>query len=197
MLQFSDSASAEMNRSLLVKVRIEWGEQTARLWNAKFGLTDGKIKAAQSLGVDADEATVISRTGQEVLYQPSTKRVFNSIELQIEGDASTKLHVLVEDRNDSHISVKYQFALTDILKQKQILPVNQTNSQLIVQQAPGDSFVLKIQHPHLVFVPNELIKVLAFPKYLLGTDFPLEAKLNWTLYRSRSREAVSSGTSKI
>ena len=197
MSQASHTARAEMNRPLLIKLRVEWGEQTPRLWNARFDLTGGKIKAVQSLGVDADEAAVISQTGQKVLYQPRTSRVFNSIEFQIEGDSSAKLHVFMQDQNDSDISVKHQYALTDILNQKQILPIGQTSSQLVVQQAPGDAFALEVKHPHLVFEPDELIQVLAFPKYLLVTDSPLGTEIYWTLYRARGREVVSSGTGKI
>lgn len=197
ILQPLASLSAKEDRPLTVKLRVEWGEQAPRLWNAQFEVTDGKIKTARSLGVDADEAAVISLTGETVNYQPHTNRVFNSVELQIEGNSSTKLHVFIQDQNDSNISMKQQFVLTDILGQKQILPVNQTNSQLIVHQAPGDSFILKMKHPHLVFNPDEVIHVQAIPNFLLVTDSPLGTEVFWNLYRSRSRELVSSGVSKI
>ncbi|MCH9653036.1 MAG: family 10 glycosylhydrolase [Planctomycetes bacterium] len=186
-----------MKRPLTLKLRVEWGEQTPRLWNARFDLTGGKIRAVRSLGVDADEAAVISQAGQKVLYQPRTNRVFNSIEFQIEGDSTTKLHVFIQDQNDSHISVKHQYSLTDILKQKKILPIHQTNSQLMVQQAPGDSFALKMEHPHLVFTPNEMMHLRAFPKYLLVTGSSAGTEIYWTLYRSRSRDVISSGSNKI
>jgi len=197
MLQTSISAWAEMGGPVSVKLRVEWGEQTPRLWNARFELTDGQIKAVHSLGVDADEATVITQTGQDVLYRPQTSRVFNSIEFQIEGDLSAQLQVFIQDQNDSQITVKHQFLLKDILKQKQILLMDQTHAQLVVQQVPGDSFALTINHPHLVFAPDELIEVQAFPKYLLTTDAPLGTELHWTLIRSRTRDVVSSGSSQL
>lgn len=197
MLQTATSVWAEMGDPVSVKLRVEWGEQTPRLWNARFELTDGQVKAVHSLGVDADEATVITQSGQEVLYQPHTNRVFNSIEFEIEGDLSARLQVFIQDQNDSQITVKHQFLLKDILKQKQILSMDQTNAQLVVQQVPGDSFVLTMNHPHLVFTPDELIEVQAFPKYLLITDTPLGTEMHWTLVRSRTREIVSSGSSQL
>jgi len=197
LLQAPISTRAEVGAPVSVKLRVEWGEQTARLWNARFALSGGQIKVARSLGVDADEAAVITQSDQKILYQPQTSRVFNSIEFQVEGDLSASLQVLIQDQNDSLIAVQHQFVLKDILAQKQILSVGQTDAQLIIQQVPGDSFELAFKHPHLVFAPDELIHVQAFPKYLLTTDASLGADIHWTLYRSRTREAIASGSSKL
>lgn len=197
LLQFPISAKAEVNAPVSVKLRIEWGEQAPRLWNAWFDLTGGQIKAARSLGVDADEAAVITQSGQKILYQPQTNRVFNSIEFEIEGDLSANLQVFIQDQNDSLVAMKHQFVLKDVLKQKQILPVDQTDAQFIIQQVPGDSFALEIKKPHLVFAPNELIHVQAFPKYLLTSEASLGTEIHWTLYRSRLGEIVSSGSSRL
>ncbi|MFH1300100.1 MAG: hypothetical protein ABIK07_03495, partial [Planctomycetota bacterium] len=94
LLQAPISARAEVGAPVSVKLRVEWGEQTARLWNARFALSGGQIKVARSLGVDADEAAVITQSDQKILYQPQTSRVFNSIEFQVEGDLSASLQVL-------------------------------------------------------------------------------------------------------
>ncbi|MCA9016740.1 MAG: hypothetical protein KDA77_15510, partial [Planctomycetaceae bacterium] len=180
-----------------VKLRVEWGEQTPRLWNARFDLTGGQFSHVNSLGVDADEAAAISMVDQKIVYQPRTSRVFNSIEFQVRGNLSTKLQVFLQDRNDPHVTVQHQFLLQDLLKQKSIMPIRQTGAQLVVQQAPGDAFALEIDHPHLVFEPDEMIQAQAFPKYLLTSEEPVSAELQWFLYRARTRELVASGSKPV
>tara|TARA_R110002095_G_scaffold78106_2_gene67141 strand:+ start:93811 stop:97773 length:3963 start_codon:yes stop_codon:yes gene_type:complete len=196
-LQASAFAWAETNAPVSVRLRVEWGEKTPRLWKAHFDLTDGEFVSVNSLGVDADEATVISRVDAKVVYQPRTSRVFNSMEFQIRGNLSTKLQVVMQDRNDPRVTVKHQFELQDILKQKEVLAIPQTGTQLVVQQAPGDAFALKINRPHLVFVPDEIIQVQAFPKYLLTSEETVGSELQWLLYRSRTQELVASGSKPI
>lgn len=188
---------AEGNEAVRVKLRIEWGEETPRVWNARFDITNGQIVTANSLGVDADESSVISHTEQKILYRPQTNRVFNSIEFQVRGNLATQVQVFLQDRNDPQTVLKNQFTLKDILTQKQILPISQTNAQLIIQQAPGDSFALKINHSHLVFEPNERIEVQAFPKYLLTTDAKISSEMRWSLFRSRTQERISSGSIEL
>lgn len=190
-------AETEVDPPVTVKLRIEWGEQIPRIWNARFELTDGLFASVHSLGVDADETAAVSLVDQKVVYQPRTSRVFNSIEFQIRGKLSAKLHILMQDRNDPLVAVKHEFLLQDILKQKAILAIPQTGAQLVVQQAPGDAFALKIQRRHLVFNPDEPIPVQAFPKYLLTSEEPIGAKLQWFLYRARTRDVVSSGSKPI
>ncbi|QDV51049.1 family 10 glycosylhydrolase [Gimesia fumaroli] len=180
-----------------VKLRIEWGEQTPRLWNARFALTGGEFVSVSSLGVDADEAAVVSHVDGKVVYQPRASRVFNSMEFQIRGTLSTRLQVLMQDRNDPRIQVKHQFQLQEILEQKIILPVPPTGTQLVVQQAPGDSFALKIDRPHLVFAPGEQIQIQAFPKYLMTSGEAVGAELQWSLHRSRTRELIASGSKPV
>ncbi len=197
LLQLPVSAKAEVSEPVSVKLRIEWGEQAPRLWHARFDLTGGQIKSARSLGVDADEVAVITQSGQRILYQPQTNRVFNSIEFEIEADLSATLQVFIQDQNDSLVAMKHQFVLKDILARKQLLPVDQTDAQFIIQQVPGDSFALEIKNSHLVFAPNDLIQVQAFPRYLLTSEAPLGTEVHWTLYRSRTRELVSSGSSRL
>lgn len=190
-------AWGDVKRPVSVKLRVDWGEQTPRLWNAQIKLTDGYVQTANSLGVDADETAVIAQTKESISYQPRTNRVFNSIEFQVQGNLNTRIQVLIQDRNDLLISAKHAFSLKDILEQEQILPVNQTNAQVIIQQAPGDSFILKSKRPHLVFEPDDLMEFHAIPKYLLHTDRQVGSEIRWALYRSRSSELVSSGSRKL
>src|SRR5690606_8481868 len=98
--------------------------------------------SVNSLGVDADEAAVLKKTGQSVRYQPRSRRVFNSVEFVIRGGTDAAIQVMLQDRDDPQITLKKRFSVKDILAQKEILPISQTAAQLIVQQAPGDYFVL-------------------------------------------------------
>ncbi|QDT97488.1 family 10 glycosylhydrolase [Gimesia aquarii] len=191
------SVPAEQDGLVRVKLRVEWGEQTPRNWNARFDIINGQIDTANSLGVSADESSVISQTKQKVLYRPKTNCVFNSIEFQVRGDVSTQLQVFIQDQNDPQIVMKHQFALKDILTQKQILPISQTNAQLIIQQSPGDAFTLKVSHPHLVFEPNEVIEIQAFPKFLQITDATMGSEMHWSLFRARTKERIASGSIDI
>lgn len=190
-------AQAELDETIKVKLRVDWGEQAPRLWNAQFDFMGCRINSAKSLGVDADEAAVISQSKQTILYEPRTNRVFNSVEILVQGDLDSRMQLLITDRNNSAISSKHTFSLKEILQQKKILPISQTNAQIIVQQAPGDSFELRIKHPHLVFEPNELITLQAFPKYLLATDAQVDSKAQWALYRSRTGEIINSGSHEL
>ena len=190
-------AKADVNAPVFVKLRVEWGGQTPRHWTARFDLTEGEFDSVNSLGVDADEAGVVSLVDEKVVYQPRTSRVFNSLEFQIRGNLSTVLNVVMQDRNDPKIVLKHQFPLQNILKQKEILPILQTGAQLVIQQAPGDAFALKINRPHLVFEPGEIVEAQAFPKYLLSSAEAVASELQWSLYRSRTRELVASGSKPV
>ncbi|QDT88937.1 hypothetical protein Pan161_05560 [Gimesia algae] len=186
-------AESEDALTIPVRIRVEWGESVPRHWGAQFDLTGCELLSVKSLGVDADEAAVLKTAGQTIRYQPHSRRVFNSVEFVIRGMADAKLRVLVQDRDDPHVSLKQQFDLKDILVQKSIIPLNQTAAQLIVQQAPGDSFALHVRHPHLVFKPDEEIKVQAFPHFLFDKTAVPGKELNWNIQRARSDESVASG----
>ncbi|WP_417388277.1 family 10 glycosylhydrolase [Gimesia sp.] len=187
------NAGAEDALTIPVRIRIEWGESVPRHWEAQFEFTGCELLSAKSLGVDADEAAVLKSAGQTVRYQPHSRRVFNSVEFTVRGVADAKLQVHVRDRDDSLVSLSQQFELKDILVQKVILPVNQTAAQLIVQQAPGDAFALKIRNPHLVFKPGEEIKIQAFPHFLFDKSVVPGNELNWNIQRARTAEPVLSG----
>lgn len=180
-----------------VKIRIEWGERTPRLWKARFTLSGGEILSSHSLGVDADEAAVLSQSSEGVIYRPRSSRVFNSLEIQAQGDLTSQLQVQLQDRNDSQVRIQYQFSLQEILEQKKVLPVLETQTQLVVQQAPGDTFSLKVAGPHLVFQPGQTIEVQAFPRFLLTSGENVGRELQWLLYRSRTSELVASGTKPV
>ncbi|WP_417377559.1 family 10 glycosylhydrolase [Gimesia sp.] len=186
-------AGAEDALAIPVKFRIEWGESVPRHWGAQFDLTGCELLSVKSLGVDADEAAVLKTAGQVIRYQPHSRRVFNSVEFMVRGVADAKLQIQVQDRDDPLVSLKQQFDLKDILVQKAIVPVNQTAAQLIVQQSPGDSFALRIRHPHLVFKPEEEIRVQAFPHFLFNEAVTPGKELNWNIQRARTGESVAAG----
>lgn len=191
------SALADGDTSVATRLRVEWGEQTPRLWNARFELTEGEITAVRSLGVDADEISVITRDQGAVLYQPRTSRVFNSIEFKVEGTPAAKLQVFLQDRNDSSITLKQEFSLNELLQQKEILPIAQTSAQLIVQQAPGEKLALQVDRPHLVYEPAESVQFQVVPTFLRRTEIPTTGVLNWRVTRARSAEAVLEGQIKL
>ncbi|HAH45095.1 MAG TPA: hypothetical protein DCM07_09620 [Planctomycetaceae bacterium] len=196
-LPFPVSAEAEEDITVPVRIRIEWGEAVPRHWGAQFDLTGCELFSVNSLGVDADEAAVLKKTGQSVRYQPRSRRVFNSVEFLIRGGTDAAIQVMLQDRDDPQITWKKLFSVKDILTQKEILPISQTAAQLIVQQAPGDSFVLRARHQHLIFEPGQEITFQAFPHFLFSnTDAPAQ-ELNWTIQRARTGEAVTAGTVQL
>ena len=187
------SALADVDTIVVTRFRVEWGEQAPRLWNARFELTEGEITAVRSLGVDADEISVITRDQGAVLYQPRTSRVFNSLEFEVRGAPAAKLQAFLQDRNDSSITLKQEFSLNDLLQQKEILPIPQTGAQLIVQQAPGEKLALQVDRPHLVYQPAESVLFKVVPAFLRGNEIPSGEVLNWRITRARSTEAVLEG----
>ncbi|MCA9021322.1 MAG: family 10 glycosylhydrolase, partial [Planctomycetaceae bacterium] len=61
----------------------------------------------------------------------------------------------------------------------------------------GDDFVLQVDHPHLVFKPDEEIVVQAFPRFLFNkTESPGE-ELTWSVQRARTGEFITSGSVSI
>lgn len=186
-------AVAEDGASVKTRVRVEWGEQTPRLWNARFEMVDGRITSARSLGVDADEIAVISRDDQEVLYQPRTSRVFNSVEFEVQAEITAHLKLFLQDRNDSTVTMTHEFPLKSLLQQKSVLPIPQTNAQLIVQQAPGEMLSIQVSRPHLVFHPGEQIALKVYPRFLQVSEAGPGRVLTWNLTRARTHEPVSAG----
>ena len=186
-------AGAEDTRTIPVRIRIEWGESIPRHWKAQFDLTGCELLSAKSLGVDADEAAVLKSAGQTVRYQPHSQRVFNSVEFMVRGIADAKLQVQVQDRDDPLVSLNQQFDLKNILAQKAIIPISQTAAQLIVQQAPGDAFALRVRNPYLIFKPDEEIRIQAFPQFLFDEKVSPGGELNWSIQRARSGDPVTSG----
>ncbi|QDT26572.1 family 10 glycosylhydrolase [Gimesia panareensis] len=186
-------ALADEGTAVATRIRIEWGEQTPRLWNARFKMTGGRIETARSLGVDADEIAVIARKQDQVLYQPRASRVFNSIEFEVRGNLTAKLQVYLQDSNDSSITMQHEFLLRELLQQKAILPVSQTNAQLIVQQAPGEMLSIHVDRPHLIYEPEETVSLTVFPHFLHVSEIAPGESLSWVLARARNSEPVEKG----
>jgi hypothetical protein len=173
----SECALAE---TIEVRLRFGWGAnaQSQQKWIGAIAVAGGELSDLQPLGVEADEAAAVRLVENRIVIAPLLRRQSDGCDVTIRAEETA--NVVVDLRKSPDEPAKpVEFKLSDLAVAKQHTPLDDLGSYVRVERAPGDLLRVQLNRDHLVFNPEESLRLTLRPqvKSLLTAPATLEAKL--------------------
>lgn len=135
-------------------LRIAWGGGTERRWQGHIGLTAGKLRLVNLLGMEADEARAVQPVDARIEVQHLTPRIYDGFDIEIDAPADAHLTIaLTSDPADKVAPLSVPIA--SLMQQPYQARLDEQGSRILVQRAPGDLVRATFNRDHLVFSPEE------------------------------------------
>ncbi|PQO27228.1 family 10 glycosylhydrolase [Blastopirellula marina] len=148
-------APTEMIRSTL---RIAWGGTTERRWRGSISLTAGKIRLVNLLGMEADEARAVLPAQGRIEVDHLTPRIYDGFDIQIEAPPTAQLTIQLSANPNDQIA-PLSIPVNSLMYQPYQAALDEAGSRILVQRAPGDVVRTVLSRDHLVFSPEESLRV--------------------------------------
>ena len=144
-------------------VRIAWGGGKEKLWEGSIAVSHGTIAQPRPLGIEADEPGSMWLEDGRLLIRQRSPRAYDGVDLIVTAPANAKLIVqLAATRErvpgESPPGPPIEVSLADISTEFRNLPLDNRENRLLVRRAPGDSLLVRISRPSLVFSPGETMR---------------------------------------
>ena len=173
-----------------VRLRITWGEATARHWNGVIQLSEGHFSEIRHLGLEANAPTSVANLGDSLrIWQPSAA-LFDGIDVLVLAPDAATITVRLQPNRTPTEDKTVTLRLSDFVgnvKHVATNPLDNDNNRLTVRRAPGDHLRVTSQRESFVFAPGETWSFEVEP-YRLTPNADLRCVLQ--LIDSRSSEEL-------
>lgn len=178
-----------------IRLRLEWGGETARAWSGLLEISRGRLERPVSLGVAADDPGTIRTDDGAVWIERRTPRLHDGCDVDVSAPPDAVLSVALQTPGHPEAGARLDVKLSELLDGDKTVPLDSRRGRLVVRRAPGDAIRLAIDRPHLVFSSGETFAAVAWlslpdPKRMNRDD----AGLRWELAVARGGETLATGT---
>jgi hypothetical protein len=155
-------------------VRVAWGGGTEKLWEGSIAVSEGTIGQPQPLGIEADEPGSMWIEDGRLKVRQRSPRTYDGVDLVVTAPAEAKLIVQLAAASDSQRGPRIEVPLADISSEFRNLRLDDADNRLLVRRAPGDSLLVRVSSPSMVFYPGEKVHLDVLPHLL---PVPAESQL--------------------
>jgi hypothetical protein len=177
-----------------LRLRFAWGSagQSPQKWHGKITVAGAKLDALQPLGIEADEAAALRLVDNQILVAPLVRRAFDGCDVTIVGDETAIVKVELQSSPESPAKV-IEVPLGQLRAEQFRSPLDDLGGDLLIHRTPGDTLRVRLDRDHLVFQPNESIKLhLTADLKAEAAESPLTVRAG--LYRTGSPDVLWEGT---
>ncbi len=172
-------------------VRIAWGGGSEKLWEGSITVSQGIISQPRPLGIEADEPGSMWLEDGRLLIRQRSPRAYDGVDLIVTAAADAKLIVQLTASSDSQRGPQIEVPLADISSEFRNLQLDNQENRLLVRRAPGDSLLVRMSHPSMVFYPGETMHFEIIP-HLLPVAADTRVQIKAQLLDGQQRQLWSS-----
>ncbi|MBA3483255.1 MAG: hypothetical protein H0T51_15710 [Pirellulales bacterium] len=177
-----------------LRLRFAWGSasQSPQKWHGKITVAGATLDALQPLGIEADEAAALRLVDNQILVAPLVRRAFDGCDVTIVGDETAIVKVELQYSPESPAKV-IEVPLGQLRAEQFRSPLDDLGGDLLIHRTPGDKLRVRLDRDHLVFQPNEAIKLqLTADLKAEAAESPLTVRAG--LYRTGSSDVLWENT---
>jgi hypothetical protein len=160
------------------RLRFAWGGNVPQPWSGTISISDGALAQLQPLGAEADEAAALQLDGRRIVVKPLMARTADGCDVTIRADSAAAVNVILRNNSQAHAE-PVVFPLQQLVDGPCRVPLDEFGGYLSIARAPGDELRVNVQREHLVFAPEETLRLAVEPRIVARAAGPisLEAKL--------------------
>ena len=129
--------------------------------------------------------------GRPVADPPRSPRAYDGVDIVVTAPADAKLIVQLAAAGDSQRGPQIEVPLADISSEFRNLPLDDRENRLLVRRAPGDSLLVRMSRPSMVFSPGETMRFEVIP-HLLPVAADTRVQIQAQLLDAQQRQLWSS-----
>lgn len=151
----SDSLASDRLRH---RLRVTWGGGEPRKWQGTIRFLDAEISNPVTLGFSRDSAAFAKYEKNQIAIRQTSVSAFEGMEFDVVAEPNCKIVVeLSGDDSDDNADQEsvFEFDLSNVVSQDQIVVIDQQNNRLSITRAPGDFVQFKSTRKHMIFEPGE------------------------------------------
>ncbi len=187
-----------------VMVRVAWGGGSEKTWEGSIAVSRGTISQPQPLGIEADEPGSMWLADGRLFVRQRSPRAYDGVDIIVTAPADARLIVQLTATHeptryadplrrpvstqepspappdDSQRGPQIEIPLADISAEFRNLQLDNRENHLLVRRAPGDSLLVRMSYPSMVFSPGETMRFDVIPHLLpvaADTRVQIEARL--------------------
>ena len=149
-----------------IMVRVAWGGGMEKLWEGSIAVSRGTISQPRPLGIEADEPGSMWLEDGRLSIRQRSPRAYDGVDIIVTAPADAKLVVQLTASSDSQHGQAIEIPLTGISSEFRNLPLDDRENRLLVRRAPGDSLLVRMSYPSMVFSPGETMRFEVVPHLL-------------------------------
>ena len=173
-----------------LRVRVEWGGGTERLWEGTISLSEGTLAEPRPLGLEADEPGSMWMEAGQLMIRQRTVRAYDGVDLLVSAPRDAKLLVQLTATDDRPRGPQIEVPLADLTGELRNLPLDGKENRLVVRRTPGDSLRIQTSSRSMVFAPGETLKMDLSP-YLLPLPADGKARIKVQVSDARDQRELS------
>jgi len=176
----------------MMMVRIAWGGGSEKLWEGSIAVSQGILSQPRPLGIEADEPGSMWLEDGRLLIRQRSPRAYDGVDLIVTAPAAdAKLMVQLTASSDSQRGPQIEVPLADISSEFRNLQLDNQQNRLLVRRSPGDSLLVRMSHPSMVFHPGETMHFEIIP-HLLPVAADTRVQIKAQLLDGQQRQLWSS-----
>jgi hypothetical protein len=173
-----------------LRLRIEWGDQSARLWQGSIELTEGALAGARLLGIEADEPGSMWLEAGRLEIHSRGRRSYDGVDIDVIAPLEASVLVRLWHEGNEAPETPIEIPLARLIAQDQNIPLDNDQKRLTVRRAPGDKLRLTMTRDHFVFTPGELLDLEVRP-CRLGVAAGSKLRITTRLLETSSRKELA------
>jgi len=179
-----------------MRLRIEWGDRSARLWQGSIELTEGTLAKPGLLGIEADEPGSMWLEQGRLEIHSRGRRSYDGVDIDVSAPLEARLIVRLWHEGGEAPETPIEIPLARLVAQDQSIPLDADQNRLTVRRAPGDKLRLTMERDHFVFAPGELLELEARP-CRLGVAAGSKLRIAARLLETSSRKVLADWTQEF
>ncbi|HUY31186.1 MAG TPA: family 10 glycosylhydrolase [Pirellulales bacterium] len=174
------------------RLRIEWGDRSAQLWQGRIELTEGVLVGPSPLGIEADEPGSMWLEQGQLAIHPRGRRSYDGVDIDVFAPLEARLLARLWREGDEEPETPLEIPLARLIAQEHSSPLDAQQPLLTVRRAPGDKLRLTLARDHFVFAPGERFELEARP-CRLGVAAGSKLRMTVRLIETFSRKELWTG----
>ncbi len=168
-----------------LRLRLEWGGGTERIWEGSIAVSQGKIVDPCPLGIEADEPGSMWLKDDALLIRQRSARTYDGVDLTVEAGLEEQLVVQLGKPDTAPVRIP----LADLLQDFRNEPLDNQKNRLVVRRAPGDKLQVVLKESSLVFLPGDTLRMEIKP-HLLPLPAGTKARILIQLLEGRTSNVL-------
>jgi hypothetical protein len=158
-----EQAAAVVPRQPTLRLRIGWGNKTARRWQGTIAVSDGALSRPTALGIETDQPGSMWIEQDDLWVAERSPRLYDGVDVDVEAPLDASLIVALSPADNPKSGSPQQFPLEQLLNRKIRVRLDDQENVLEVQRVPGDKLRVDAGRDAVIYQPGETIDMSVIP----------------------------------